>query len=45
MATDMLVAKGDFKNLGDNWQIYFFQRHLELKSKFVQPLDKERATA
>jgi hypothetical protein len=45
MATDMLLAKGDAEPLGHNWQSYFFQRHPELKSKFVPLLDKERATA
>jgi hypothetical protein len=45
MATDMLLAKGDNTPLGQNWQGYFFQRHPELKSKFIPPLDKERAIA
>ena len=45
MAKDMLEEKGDYEKLGKNWQTYFFQRHLELKSKFIPPLDKERARA
>jgi hypothetical protein len=45
MATDMLVAKGDNRPLGPNWQGHFFDQHPELKSKFILPLDKERATA
>jgi hypothetical protein len=45
MAKDMLLAKGDINPLGKNWQSYFFERHLELKSKFIPPLDKERAGA
>jgi hypothetical protein len=45
MAKDILLDKGDTKKLGKNWQSYFFNRHLELKSKFIPPLDKERARA
>jgi hypothetical protein len=45
MVVDILEAKGDFNPLGHNWQAYFFERHPELKSKFIPPLDKERATA
>jgi hypothetical protein len=45
MVKDMLVEKGDYEKLGKNWQASYFQRHLELKSKFIPPLDKERARA
>ena len=45
MAKDMLIKKGDIKSLGKNWQAYFFQRHPELKSKFIPPLNKKRARA
>ena len=41
----MLIKKGDIKRLGKNWQAYFFQRHPELKSKFIPPLNKKRARA
>jgi hypothetical protein len=43
MAKDILTEKGDLETLGKNWQSSYFQRHLELKSKFIPPLDKERA--
>jgi hypothetical protein len=44
MAIDMLVDKEDLIPLGLNWQGAFLSRHPELKSKFIPPLDKERAT-
>jgi hypothetical protein len=45
MATGMLVAKRDNRPLRLNWQGYFFDQHLKLRSKFILLLDKERATA
>jgi hypothetical protein len=45
MVCDMLIEKGDYEPLGKNWQTSFFHRHSELKSKFIPPLDKERARA
>jgi Tc5 transposase DNA-binding domain len=45
MAIDMLLDKEDLIPLGLNWQGAFLQRHPELKSKFIPPLDKERAMA
>jgi hypothetical protein len=45
MAEEMLQAKGDTAPLGVNWQEAFLRRHPELKSRFIPPLDKERASA
>ena len=45
MAKDILIEKADIESLGKNWQANFFQPHHELKSKFIPPLDKERARA
>jgi hypothetical protein len=35
MVKDMLIKKGAIKSLRKNWQGSFFQRHPELKSKFI----------
>jgi hypothetical protein len=43
MAKDILAEKSDLETLGKNWQSSYFQRYPELKSKFIPPLDKERA--
>jgi hypothetical protein len=45
MVVEILFAKEDNQPLGHNWQAYFLERHPELKSKFVPPLNKERAIA
>lgn len=45
MVIDMLVNKEDLDPLGVNWQAGFLKRHPDLKSKFIPPLDKERAMA
>jgi hypothetical protein len=45
MVKDMLVKKGDYEKLGKNWQASYFQRHPELKSKFIPLFNKERARA
>jgi hypothetical protein len=45
MATNLLVEKGDTADLGVHWTDQFLSRYLELKSKFVAGLDKERAEA
>jgi hypothetical protein len=45
MAKDILAEKDDLETLRKNWQSSYFQRHPELKSKFIPPLDKERARA
>ena len=43
MAKELLIAKGDHKELGRNWINKFLDRHPELQSRFSQPLDKDRA--
>jgi hypothetical protein len=45
MAIDMLLDKEDLEELGINWQERWLDRHPDLKSKFIPPLDKERAMA
>jgi len=45
MAEDLLRAKGDSKPLGINWTQKFLKRHKQLKTKYIPPLDKERALA
>lgn len=45
MAEDLLKVKGDFKPLGINWTQKFLKRHKEIKTKYIPPLDKERALA
>src|SRR6266536_3354382 len=45
IATDLLLLKGDTKKLGKNWTARWLQRHPDMKSKFVPPLDKSRAMA
>jgi hypothetical protein len=45
MAIELLVAKGDTKDLGVHWTDQFLYRHPDLKTKFVSGLDKERAKA
>jgi Tc5 transposase DNA-binding domain len=45
MAIDMLLDKEDPVPLGLNWTGAFLSRHPKLKSKFIPPLDKERAMA
>jgi hypothetical protein len=45
MAEELLIAKGEdlTKNpLGKNWQSSFLSRHLDLKSMFTTPQDKNR---
>jgi len=45
MATELLRKKGVSKPLGINWVQKYIKRYPELKSKYVPPLDKERASA
>jgi hypothetical protein len=45
MVIDILVNKEDLDPLGVNWQAGFLKRYPALKSKFITPLDKERAMA
>jgi hypothetical protein len=42
MAEELLIAKGDTKELGVNWAGAFLRRHLDLKSMFTTPQDKNR---
>jgi cell division septum initiation protein DivIVA len=41
----MLVGKGDLADLGVNWVQKWLNRHPQLKSKYIPPLDKQRAMA
>jgi hypothetical protein len=45
MATELLMAKGDTRDLGVHWTDHSLRRYPELKSKFVAGLDKERGEA
>jgi DDE superfamily endonuclease len=45
MATDLLIEKGGTEHLGVNWHLHFLNRHPDLKSKFVPPLDRNRCQA
>ncbi|KAG7006901.1 hypothetical protein G7Y79_00012g032370 [Physcia stellaris] len=45
MAEQLLIARGDKNPLGLNWVHKFMARHKHLVSKFVPPLDKDRAMA
>lgn len=50
LVEDILVQNGinitiPGERLGNAWQYYFFKRHPEIKTKFLPPLDKERALA
>ena len=44
MACELLIEKGDYRELGDSWIYSFLRRHKELRSRWSQPLDKERNT-
>jgi len=45
MAQELLLDKGNTAALGVHWTDQFLRRHLELKSKYVAGLDKERMEA
>lgn len=45
MAQSLCQAKGDSKPLGIHWPQKFLGRHPDIKTKYVPPLDKERAMA
>lgn len=45
MARFLLDKKNDKKPLGINWVQKFLDRHPQLKTAFIPPLDKERASA
>lgn len=42
MTCEMLIEKGDYRKLGDSWIYSFLRRHKDLRSRWSQPLDKER---
>jgi hypothetical protein len=42
MATELLRAKNSTEVLGVHWQARFFSRYLELKTKYINRLDKNR---
>ena len=44
-AQELCYAKGDIKALGINWTQKFLRRHPDIKTKYVPPLDEERAAA
>ena len=43
MASELLMNKGDYRELGPNWVSRFLSRHSKLRSRFSQPLDRDRA--
>jgi Tc5 transposase DNA-binding domain/helix-turn-helix, Psq domain len=45
MATELLRAKNSIESLGYHWQERFFTRFLELKTKYINGLDKNRFSA
>ena len=45
MAEDLLRVKGDIQPLSKNWVQKFLSRHKEIKTKYILPLNKERALA
>ena len=45
MAEELLRAKQDFKELGNNWSENFLNRHPILQSKYSRTLDQERYLA
>ncbi len=45
MAHELLQAKGDYKELGVNWNSGFLERYPALQSKYSRTLDQERYLA
>ena len=45
LAQELCQGKGDTVPIGINYTQKFMNRHAELKSKYIPPLDKERANA
>ena len=45
MAQELLTTKGDTKLLGKNWTQKFLSRNEDIRTKYIPPLDKERALA
>ncbi|SLM37042.1 HTH CenpB-type DNA-binding domain [Lasallia pustulata] len=45
MAYELLQKRGVYEKLGEQWIARFLPRHPELKSKFVNPIEKERILA
>ena len=45
MAYELLQKRGVYKELGEQWIARFLARHPELKSKYVNPIEKERILA
>ncbi len=45
MAHELFQAKGDYKELGINWNSGFLERQPALQSKYSRTLDQERYLA
>jgi hypothetical protein len=45
MATELLLKKGDTKELGIHWTEQYLKQYLILKTKFIAGLDKACAKA
>lgn len=45
MAIELLQQKGDTEPIGINWPQKFLNRHPQIKTAYIPPLDKERASA
>ncbi|SLM41441.1 HTH CenpB-type DNA-binding domain [Lasallia pustulata] len=45
MAYELLQKRGVYKELGEQWIARFLARHPELKSKYINPIEKERILA
>lgn len=45
MAEELLIAKGDLKHLGKNWNSGFYPRHPDIYSSFATPQDKNQFLA
>ena len=43
MTSELLMNKGDYRELGPNWVSRFLSRYSKLRSRFSQPLDRDRA--
>ena len=43
MTSKLLMNKGNYRKLGSNWVSRFLSRHSELRSRFSQSLDRDRA--
>ena len=45
MAQDLLQKKGKSGTIGKNWTSKYLDRHPDLKTKYIPPIDKERSLA